>query len=84
VALGAAARGKEKGGPGRGGTWRRRGGGATTPPWARQRRAPVGRHGSACGEETGEGVRGPVWGKKKGKWVGPNGIVKISIYSNIF
>jgi hypothetical protein len=30
VALGAAARGKEKGGPGRGGTWRRRGGGDDT------------------------------------------------------
>jgi hypothetical protein len=82
VALGAAARGKEKGVPAVAAHGRE--GGVTTPPWVRQRRAPVGRHGSACGEETGEGMRGPVRGKKKGKWVGPNGIVKFSIYSNNF
>jgi hypothetical protein len=31
---------------------------------------------------TGKGMRGPVQGKKKGKWARPNRIVNFLIYSN--
>jgi hypothetical protein len=42
------------------------------------------RCGSLCGEETGEGARGPIREKKKGEMGRPKGIVKFFIYSKEF
>jgi hypothetical protein len=75
--------GEREGGPGRGSTWRRRGGPVTLAR-AWQRWAPIGRRCSACGEETEEGRTWVGPGEKERKWVAPNRTVKFSIYSNNF
>jgi hypothetical protein len=55
-------------------------GGPVTSTRARQRRVPVGRHGCACGEETGDGCTWVGPGENERKMARGNRIVNFLIY----